>query len=213
MSEFMPEITGVVLIFAVLAALAYWEYVATKEEQSRIEEEKAIIERCACKVTGGTLFVEQQIWWYSKVLGMQRAVIKQYRDNPVNVHIGSATVGGVTTGGVYTTGGGTTTTVRKSDRYLLTCKQIEDGKITTKPVVRIRLSDDLLKKAKNSKIEPYLDGNEIIVAQYVPHSETTMMLMRGGAYTAAMNRRNEEEVAGYPTREKCENIIAWLSGE
>lgn len=72
-----------------------------------------------------------------------------FKDDPVEVHFGAATVGGVTTGGVYTTGGGTIMTdLKKTGTFTLY--------LGSDIFSNVILDKSLISEAKNSMISKYL---------------------------------------------------------
>lgn len=133
----------------------------------------------------------------------------------------SATVGGVTTGGVDKVGGYGTEKM-KTDKYNLIYEYLDpkDNLIKKGIVKRINLSDNLLEKAKNSKIKNYLDGKNIIVVTPLVSSEKEMQAylklhqISGGGYTTHIaNLQEDDKIKTLPTAQKCSDIINWISGK
>lgn len=159
------------------------------------------------------LHVDEQNKLFADVLEMHPHKISQYKDHPVKLHIGSATVGGVTTGGVYTTGGGTTKSWYRSEKMELVYMHSKGRYCQELPINRIVLSAPLAKKCRDSEIASYIDGNTIQLIHKVQYSYYAMFAMQRGYTTQALNRCEIEDAQGYPTGEECEKIIRWLCGE
>lgn len=128
---------------------------------------------------------------------------------PETLHIGAASVGGVTTGGSYTTGGyNYVSGVSKSGYYNLEY----DGHMITK----IKLTSEQFDMAKKSVIvAPYLNEKERQIDVHAPvqppsEMEVKMMLNSLERTGYVGNAGNAKE--GYPSKRKCEQILAWLCG-
>lgn len=175
-----------------------------------------------CRFEKGTLYVSEQNKLFASVLVIKKHEVSQYREEALKVHVGAATVGGVTTGGVYTTGGGLSQTDYRDGRVKLIYMCVRKPKeneihlstfIDEHEVNSIVLSDKLAAKAKKSGIKEHLNGNRIVIVQDVKPSKAVAELMRYGRSTLAVNQLSIEKAQGYPSREKCEAIIAWLCEE
>ena len=186
----------------------------------KVKEAEAALGSCSMKK--GTLYVNEQNKLFSSVLVIKKHAVSQYRDEPLKIHIGSVTSGGITTGGVYTTGGGISRTDYRDGRVKLIHKSVMKPKeneihlstfIEENEVRSIVLSDKLAAKAKKSGIKEYLNGNRIVIVQDVKPSKAVAELMRYGHSTLAANHLSMEKAQGYPSREKCEAIVAWLCEE
>ena len=129
---------------------------------------------------------------------------------PTKLHIGAATVGGVTTGGTYTTGGQRVVDghYKTGLCYLEYCDVLFDAQHYSKGhIKRIVLFPSVLKDAKESSVQKYLSGDTIIVEQSSKMSLDEMryaMEDLNSAFTQSTVKR------GYPTREKCNEILNWL---
>lgn len=137
---------------------------------------------------------------------------------PETLHIGAVSVGGVVSGGTFKTGDEHFISDRqKSGRYMLMYKNGSDEGMVTK----IKLSNELFEKAKNSPIAMYLneaekqidvhesykmsDFERRMLAQDVAN-RLDKMYVNKGAY--ATNISND-----YPTEEKCRKILNWICNE
>lgn len=160
-----------------------------------------------------TLYVEEQNELFLNIVKMYPHKVNQYRKRPIKLHIGSATVGGVTTGGVYTTGGDTTKSCYRSEKMELKYTHWTGAGCETVLISQIVLSRALTEKAEKSKISSYLNGDTIQVIEKVEHSGYVYAALQLGYTTEAVNQSNAEDAKGYPSGEKCENIIRWLCGE
>lgn len=138
---------------------------------------------------------------------------------PEKLHVGAVTVGGVTTGGTYKTGGYNEVSSKHNGLFEL---QYEGRNVS-----RIELSYSLLEEAQKSSISKYLcdvegilgnasysdrqiystlynlDERYIMVVDYVPSTMNQYHELKSG-----INRKY-----GYPTYEKCLEILNWISGE
>lgn len=127
---------------------------------------------------------------------------------PEKIHIGAATVGGVTTGGVYKTGGykyiAGTEKNGKFELHFASSNLEYASQINT-----IQLTPELYEEALQSDdIRPYLNkSGQIVVVQSMPVSDAARTLAMQGEYYMI----NREQEPGYPTLEKCQKIVAWLS--
>lgn len=138
---------------------------------------------------------------------------------PEKIHVGAVTVGGVTTGGTYKTGGYNEVKSSRNGSYELHYEGY--------CVSRIELSYDLLEKAKKSSIGKYLCDVEGILgdANYTDRQINRTLYDLDEYYImvidyvpATMNQYNELKSGiyrkyGYPSYEKCMEIIDWICGE
>lgn len=113
----------------------------------------------------------------------------------------SATVGGITTGGVEKVGGYSSETVRTGQVNL------KWGLSVLNDISRIRLTDELFKKAKSKLNKEWLDEKkkEIIVEE------------DKAAYAALSLNMSDEFAksiikAGYPSYQKAIEILNWICG-
>lgn len=125
---------------------------------------------------------------------------------PLQVHVGTASVGGVTTGGVYTTGD-----------YHYVSGEHKNGlcrlEYTGEILVRIQLSDELYKDAKKSSIQKYLNADkqiEVIQPKARSYEEIKLAhhLMTTTGYAG-----NDYYKKGYPTYQKCKEILDWIADD
>ncbi len=136
---------------------------------------------------------------------------------PEKVHVGAVTVGGVTTGGTYTTGG---------------YRQIKEGKKTGKctleycgdtqqeRIEKIQLTDELYTQAQRSSVGRYLSDDKCLVVINKPNLtgfEEQMLLntaLQGAdsiSEMATSQHGQEMMKKGYPTYDKCKEIMDWLT--
>ena len=202
-----------IVLFGVMLAFIIFGNIRMKKEI------KAAETTLKCKCKGTTLYIDEQSELFSIVLTIREHKVSEYKKDPLEVHIGSATVGGITTGGVYTTGGGIAQTDHRSDKFELIYKHVQGNEIqfatdiSEYAIEEIVLSDELAKKAKNSKIKEYLiNGNTIEVVKSVDTTLSTK-LYAAGHNLNAISVYNWEKLAGYPTKVKCEKILNWLCGK
>ena len=130
---------------------------------------------------------------------------------PERIHIGSATVGGVTTDGVYKTGGHHYYTgASYSGKYAFWFGNKSYGH----EITEVYLSEDLYQKAKNSSIAKYLNSMTKCIELVDIHTkfsdyelEELKMFGRGqGGTSHALHK-------AYPTYEKCAEILDWLTSD
>ena len=137
---------------------------------------------------------------------------------PEKLHYGSVTTGGVTSGGFYKTGGYNkfvTTTV--PDKY--TMKYIGRD-INGETIRSIVLSEELYKEARNSSIAKYLtpSSNCIVLIGKTHLSQEQANSFVENAVNLATNTPITSNVyvadkSGYPSREKCMEILNWMCGK
>lgn len=194
--------------------------IVNTQKANKIKAAEALLKNC--KLDGKVLYIDQQNKLFLTVLTTKAHVVSEYKRDPLKIHVGAATVGGVTTGGVYTTGGGISQTDLKDGKVELIYKQIDKPKanevhlttfISENEVHEIVLSTELAEKAKKSEIKEYLHGNTIMVVEKIKPSAYCAQLMKSGQSLAAASQLKLEQSEGYPTREKCQAIINWLCGE
>ena len=178
------------------------------------KNKKAELALEGCRVDGDTLYIDKQSPYFFHAFSCKPYYKTLYSDNPVKLHIGSATVGGITTGGAYTTGGGIATKQVKTDRYKLVYEQFLNGFTYAKnEVTTIELTDELVKIAKDSPVNKYLHGNQISVVDTPSHSDTTRNLYSIGHQSAAFSHHADTIAHSYPNAEKIDIIVNWLCGE
>ncbi len=139
--------------------------------------------------------------------------IKQVMDyvegyEPEKLHFGAATVGGITTGGTYKTGGynyiaGT----KETGKYILNLLLYKQD------IKTITLSPELAKEARKSKIKKYVDKSGVIAVVEDSSSSVTIPDYAAGNEALTMDFIKRQVLAGYPTYEKCKEILDWLSQE
>ena len=141
---------------------------------------------------------------------------------PKELHVGSATVGGVTTGGTYTTGGyhystGASSSGKYSLRYMPTAGGIRltTGEQVSKNgevINSIRLTSDLFAKARNSSINQYLNelsDSIVVVDNNVKLEAHELLELR--MFANGQGGTSHAVHKAYPTYEKCSAIMSWLT--
>ena len=167
-------------------------------------------------------------WWYSdevfelekrdenirKYIKIKKVYNAEYGYEPEKYVYTGVTVGGVTTGGIHKEDSyNYVSNVSNTGRYMLECGD--------KSFFKIKLSRDLLKEAKKSYINKYLDGNIIRVYGFNDDekpecSDSAVKSAMNYLNTSDMrsfNALNAELKKGYPTYEKCNAILNWMCGE
>ena len=201
---------GVVVILICLAVLSYnWN-----------KEKKTEKETLDCYLfydkQSGTLTVKGRDAYLQRILNTKNVISIQDDQNytthvtPEKIHFGSVTVGGVTTGGAYKTGGDrvidghykTGLCYLQYNDALLFAQNCTQGHIR-----KIVLMPSVLKAAKESPIKQYLSGDTIIVEQ---SSNMSLNELRLAAADPASVTAQSAVKRGYPTREKCVDILNWL---
>lgn len=106
---------------------------------------------------------------------------------PEKLHVGAATVGGVTTGGVYKTGGysyiaGT----KKTGKYALVYGGVY--------IQTIKLSPELAKEAEKSDIKKYVDGSGVITV--IGQSSAKLPDYAAGNMALTMKKAKHPKIGG-----------------
>ena len=140
---------------------------------------------------------------FVKIKSDSDAIVKY---EPVKLHIGSATVGGVTTGGAYTTGG---------YNYLAGEKKNGKYKLSAfgETIFRIQLNDEQYFSAKQLEIAKYLNDNhqiQVVDPTHLTAAEAQSVInnLKQSSYLYG----GESLKRGFPSYEKCVEIMDWLCG-
>ena len=136
-----------------------------------------------------------------------------HTDVPKKYIYTSATVGGITTGGITEVGGYTDITKYSSHTFELRLKEVRKtpdnkGAVYTRLIKKIKLSSDLLKRAKKSKISQYIKDDCIVVIEDADISAETFNM----PLNTALHTYDVQASKGYPSMKKCIDIIEWMSG-
>lgn len=171
-----------------------------KEERARLKEELKSYASFSER-DRWTLDVKKLHPKFSAAFSIETIMVTQQYYNPEKYIYSSATVGGITTGGVSKIGGDYTKG-----------KEIDSEKRKLKyfgqEVKRIQLSGELLKKATQTKIKEYLnEENQIVVVSENNAGAVVMAARIAGERSLATQYAM---YAGYPSQEKCREIIDWL---
>ena len=162
------------------------------------------------------LVVHKPCTYFSRCLFTQPYVARNYGYEKEKYIYTSATVGGITTGGVHKTGGNYVEK-HKSTKVQLIYYYYKYGQSQPNKniVKKIRLANEsLIQKAKNSSIRKYMDGNYIIVEEKENKEILHISIMFASAANdnnMAMNFMESSKIETLPSREKCFEIIQWLS--
>ena len=192
--------TYLAIIYAVLISVCVFGY-SQKWRESNLNKKKDDI---GIKYDDEVLYVNQRHSYIRKLLTTKDHKITDFKKTKEELVYRSVTVGGVTTGGVTKKGGNIRSYDYKSGRYEL---HFLVSYSIFKIVKRIHLNDTLANEAKQSSISDFLDGNDIIVVEKTePFQNRFSVLLEDTWYT-------EDDSKAYPTLEKCEKIISWLSNE
>ena len=198
-------------LFAI--AIAIYGYTVTrKNKKAQIAED---LEKNTFQLSGSTLYMKKSNKHLRPLLAVKKHEVSSYHYNEEKLHVGAVTVGGVTTGGVYKTGGDYSVGKYDSDKYELIFQRSVSTNLDFEKtkIEKIVLSDELMQKAKGQPIEQYLEKNTITVIKEVPASQTYVTLMQMGKTDAALSLLESEQAQGYPSKEMCDTIIAFLCAE
>jgi len=188
---------------------------AGKDDKEKLKKELIIVPSFDKKT--GELRVYKRTEALRKVITIKEDKNYTTKNEPVKVHYGSATVGGVTTGGVYTTGGGQvfTGSYATGKSYLefsdILYETHNDGKPITGIIKTIRITDQMYENA--AEIKDYVsqddEGHYIITVIENPKMDLDEVRFAMANLTSATTQNMTKR--GYPTREKCEKILKWLT--
>lgn len=202
----------VIIIEGAILAFCIWAFVkAVTEVHNASKWSKKVVPQAGIRVEGEKLYIDRQHEKISTQFSIIPHKSKSYDYVPEELHVGAVTVGGITTGGTYKTGGYIHEKSYNSGKYDLCYANYghNEPQVVVKEIV---LSTQLAEKARNSPISQYLKGNSIIVVNEVEPSAINGMMMYMGKTTSALTLMEQEKSEGYPTKEKCEAILKWLSG-
>lgn len=194
-------------VLALVGIILFTIGVQSSKDASNADLNKEIQQKVGCTFTEeGTLSITGRDPIIRKAVQIEEDYTAIVKDDPLKIHYGSATVGGVTTGGVYTTGGHKYIAgAEKSGKYKLTSNN--------KTIYQIQLSDQLYNSAKQSTIAKYLnEKKQIQVIEKVELTELERQLaLHNYQQSGGMSLGNDVK-KGYPSQEKCRKILDWLSG-
>ena len=146
-----------------------------------------------------TLLLKKRTPLFKYALSIIDDTITPMSYNPEKYIYTSATVGGITTGGIDKVGGN-----------YVSGKKVDSGKCELKyfgqKIQRIQLTDELYKEAQKTAIKKYLnDEKQIVVEGECGNIIATSQIL--GIHSMETQRGLYK---GYPTREKCQEIIDWI---
>lgn len=164
----------------------------------------------------GTLSLKNKDAVWKKYIKIVKAKNFYLGYEPEKLHYGSVSVGGVTSGGFYTTGGyNKVNATTNSGKYTMEFQG--DPNITDNTIRRIALSEELYEEARKSNIAKYLSssGHYIELFEKVERTkEETDELLRNARALAMGNPLTSglaiDDKRGYPTYEKCKEILDWI---
>lgn len=202
---------GVLLVFIIILSI-HGIVIRKKNRDVQIATD---LSKEIVSLDGKILHVEKQCKHLRKLLAVKNHPVASVKYNEEKIHVGAVTVGGVTTGGAYKTGGDYSVREFNSERCELVFQRSVglNFDLETTPIEEIYLSRKLVEKAKGTPVEKYIAGSSICVMWKVKCSSAVGNLMRMGRTSEALTQLSIEEAAGYPTREKCDAIIDFLSAE
>ena len=154
----------------------------------------------------GTLEIKERKPEVANVVKIQTDYDAIVKYEPVKLHVGAVTVGEVTSGGAFTTGG---------YNYLAGTKKNGKYKLTAfgQTIRQIQLSDEQYLSAKQSNIAKYLnDKHQIEVIVHVYRTDEEMRSMIQNLQKSSYLYGGETMKKGYPSYEKCMEIMDWLCG-
>ncbi|MBQ4427937.1 MAG: hypothetical protein II881_09370 [Oscillospiraceae bacterium] len=155
----------------------------------------------------GTLVVKERKMDVGKIVTIMDDYNPVVKYEPEKLHIGAVTVGGITTGGTYTTGGNYYVAGKeKTGHYRLVCKD--------NTIYKIQLSDEQFKLAQKSRINKYLneEKKQIMVVDEVSLTASEMIEYVATAKSSGYLTGGEVGKKGFPSYEKCREILSWLCG-
>lgn len=167
-----------------------------------------VAEQAKCSISNsGTLTFTNRNPAIAKVVKIKTDSDAIVKYEPVKIHIGAATVGGITTGGAYTTGG---------YNYLAGTKENGKYKLTAnnQTIFRIQLSETQYLSAKNSNIAKYLNENYQI--QVIENAKLTSDDVKSAFQSLKQTDflyGGDAIKNGYPSYGKCVEILDWLCGK
>ncbi len=201
--EVLIPIIFAVVVFGIIGMRIYNLHIVPAEQEKAKNETEGFIK---CERGTATLIARNPS--ISKVIKIEEAKNYTIAHEPEKTHFGAVTVGGVTTGGTYTTGGyDYISNSTKSGFY----NMVYGG---NDHIFQIQLTDEQYKQAQKSKIAKYLNEENKQIYVHTPHSYTKFDDMMVSSMTDKNQILNYalSDKRGYPTREKCEEILAWLCG-
>lgn len=169
--------------------------------------------------SGGTLRIDSRGDVWKQFIKIKKVKNTYLGYEPEKLHYGSATVGGVTSGGFYTTGGyNKVVATTDSGKYEL--EFTGDANMLDKTIRRIVLSDRMYAEAEKSNIAKYLNPATKSIEMYNKVIRTkqevdallnnAMKLVNGVPLTSGMAI---DDTRGFPTYEKCKEVLDWMCGK
>lgn len=147
-----------------------------------------------------TLSIKKQTSQFADSFTIEKVMLTPMSYNPEKYIFTSATVGGITTGGIDKVGGN-----------YVSGKKVDSGKCELKyfgqKIQRIQLTDKLYKEAKKSAIKKYLNDKKQIVVENETDGSAVISAQLFGIHSLTTQEMLHK---GYPSREKCKEIIAWI---
>lgn len=181
------------IVVLVIAGVVYGKKDREEREAKRVSAELISFDQYT--LTAILLKIDTRIW---DVIKIEDSYYIYTKYEPEKLHIGAASVGGVTTGGAYKTGGYNYIAASSKSG---TCYLQYDGHI----IVHIKLTDEMFKDAQKSSIAPYLDDAQKCINVHNPVQRSTSELMMSLKNIQSTGNAGND-FRGYPSREKCEQI-------
>lgn len=165
----------------------------------------------------GTLYLNSKGVVWKKFIKIRKVKNSYLGYEPEKLHFGSATVGGVTSGGFYTTGG-YNKVVASSDSGKCELEFTGDANMLNKTIRVIKLSNELYEEAQKANIAKYLNPTTKSIEMFDKVIRTkgevdalinnAMKLATGVPLTSGMAI---DDTRGFPTYQKCKEILDWMS--
>ena len=200
----MPLMCIIIGIFGLAVGIKMLKKSVINYDKIREETGCSIDENGTLKITGRTPEIAKVV----KIVNDKNFKVSY---KPEKIHVGAVTVGGVTTGGAYKTGG-----------YHYVSGSENSGKCKLEffgeTVRNIKLNNELYKEAKLSPISKYLISKkkqiQVIESVYYTESETRTMFsnLSSSRYMDMGAGLREKAKQGYPTYDKCKEIMDWICG-
>lgn len=186
-----------------------------KEDQSKARNELGTLP--SFDTNTGELSVFRRAPALRKVISFHDDKNFTTKDDPVKVHYGSATVGGITTGGTYTTGGGQVFSGSyNTGKAYLEYNDIllgihKDGKYIKGTIKTIRITSEMYNSADSSMKEIINHDGRGYYITVIENAKMNVNEIQYAMGNLTSGHTQDMLKRGYPTRAKCEKILNWLA--
>lgn len=194
----------IILIFGFIACIWLRMYNLDIKPHVQEHQRRKMVNYATYDENSKTLFLHQRSAELANYIKIKNDKDIEISYKPQTLHIGSATVGGVTTGGAYTTGG-----------YHYISGEHKNGlcrlEYTGCLIFKIQLNDAMYQKALQSPIKPYLNEKKQIAvinprALSTEELQNALNSMKTTGYIG-----NDATKNGMPTYDKCKKIMDWIT--